>query len=423
MKTWKRLLSVLLAVSVIVLYMGQSAEAYVLDVDGSNSDITETKYNVPYQPQNVSVEEKEIAGNTKHFITWKNDSQLLEDYPENPNTLNEWDTSFYVEVYCVPYLKYLNSGNWNIPVEEVDETMLKDIALPAVHCANVTASDCGTVINFTDVWQSLESIPEGDARQWVTRMAASSLVDTITSIIKDMDDSNLVDMTNNIFAKFRYCMSNGDTANYIKYSRVKYYVRYRGTVLETLEEFMDMDEDGNYHYYLNTLLEGNYTGKKEENGSYSVVTEIIPFHYEVVTKERLYFMNEEGGVIFRLHDYQSSSADGKNTIIGEGRYRHNTGSNLYYGNPGGTYQDFVEKRNAIHPANPQFLEPSARSYIRVNDEETISGSPPVNLSSYVDTNIPIIADRGASLYFETVEEYLSGEKDEELAKDENPEKT
>ena len=279
----KRIISVFLVLSIFLASVPQEAyaegggagtsfsEGGIYDVSSDTEDLTETPSNFDGSPVDFTASEREnsVSG-TIHDLTWS-----------NPDSLDPAD--YYVEVYCVPYLKYFNSSNWNISSDELsklDDSAWREIALPAVHCTDVDASDTGAVVNFTDVWESLDSIPVGNASAWVSRVAVSDVLDMIISMIGDnygLGDPHSSDFSQ-YFAVFRYALSNGETANYIKYSRVKYYARY----VSKEESYPDTPFKNNYsmNFYCNLAgfkpyggFDGRVTWPKTEDLTF--------YHYDV----------------------------------------------------------------------------------------------------------------------------------------------
>ena len=164
-KIIKRVIFFFLSIAITIVSFGSVVNAaeyqtpYKLMYLVNEDDVTKTPYNDDIVPNDFSVESKEITGNEKHFLTWNND-----------NVQNS--SEYVVEIYSVVYIEYKNC------VEDMTEEQLKntewlEMSLPVIHSVNVDASDCGTVINYSDVKSAYTN---GIYQQYDEKLKALSII-------------------------------------------------------------------------------------------------------------------------------------------------------------------------------------------------------------------------------------------------------
>lgn len=195
----------------IVVYANSETLNGIYELDLSSP--LNTQYNDENCVTQVSVTEKNVTGNTKHYLTWKNADGYDNDKVK-------------VEIYAQIYLNVIDSEDMKIENDELENMKWNELALPVVRCCQVSANVKKACVNFTDLWNTLESVPDADLSKYNNWEAVSAVVDTIADLTVIFSNADTLGITQNTTARARYALTNGKTANYIKYSRVKYYARY-----------------------------------------------------------------------------------------------------------------------------------------------------------------------------------------------------
>lgn len=176
-------------------------------------DISRTGYNMEENLINFSIEEKTIAGNIKHYLKWEND---------NIDTDN-----FTVEIYAVPYINYIPATKEDVGklTTDLDKIPWKEIAMPAVKCCTTDAGDCETIINFSDIYQTyIDNIDYSDSvNEWHKGHQVANCLDVIGRFLHlGTPGEDIINQSQ----RLQYYLNNDEYAQYIKFSRVKYYARY-----------------------------------------------------------------------------------------------------------------------------------------------------------------------------------------------------
>ena len=134
-----------------------------------SDDITKTGFNINENLINFKIEEKTIAGNIKHYIKWENDNIDIDN--------------FTVEIYAVPYISYIPATEEDVGklTTDLDKIPWKEIAMPAVKCCTTDAKDCGTIINFSDIYQTyIDNIDYSDSvNEWHKGHQVANCLDVI----------------------------------------------------------------------------------------------------------------------------------------------------------------------------------------------------------------------------------------------------
>lgn len=204
--------------------------------------VKNTPYNTDTIPNNFTVERKDVLGNEKHYLTWDN-SGLENSY------------HYKVEVYCVLYMEYRTiEEDISKPITEMDleNTPWSEYPFIPIQCVDVDASDCGTVINFSDIQATLKN--ENTFTHDPTEHSSDQKIQLLRLYEKleeafDIDLSNLGYDKNLIsYNRFYYYMSYiPDCMRYLRFGRVKYFARYVSKFAD--KELLQPDADGYYHYY------------------------------------------------------------------------------------------------------------------------------------------------------------------------------
>lgn len=186
-------------------------------------DILNTPCNTEINIQNLSTEEKTVTGNTKHYITWDNDNI---------------DTSKYkVEIYAQPYIKYIPATDEDVAniVANIDNIPWKETKMPAVKCCTTDSADCGTVINFSDIYQTyIDNLNYSQSlEEWEDANIIANCLDVIGRYLKIGTPAG--DIANK-YQNLYFYLNDDKYAQYIKFSRVKYYARYISD--ETFEQIV-----------------------------------------------------------------------------------------------------------------------------------------------------------------------------------------
>ena len=208
--------------------------------------VKNTPYNTDTIPNNFTVESKDVLGNEKHYLTWDN-SGLENSYDYN------------VEVYCVLYMEYRTiEEDISKPITEMDleNTPWSEYPFIPIQCVDVDASDCGTVINFSDIQATLKN--ENTFTHDPTEHSSDQKIQLLRLYEKleeafDIDLSNLGYDKNLIsYNRFYYYMSYiPDSMRYLRFGRVKYFARYVSK--HSKKQLLQPDADGFYHYYFNFI--------------------------------------------------------------------------------------------------------------------------------------------------------------------------
>lgn len=284
----------LFCLSIITQYAVARAERSFEDpANPYNLSKYENIENVPYNTEitikNLSTEEKIVTGNTKHYITWDNDNI---------------DTSKYkVEIYAQPYIKYIPATDEDVAkvVENIDNIPWKEVKMPIIKCCSTDAADCGTVINFSDIYQTyIDNLDYSEAlEQWETEGTIANAMDVIGRFLHIGTPAE--DIANK-YSRLYFYLTDDKYAQYIKFSRVKYYARYISN--ETFEQIVyepiyvgkniniknEINEKYTVDYY-HTISKIEYNGKGtigiiwkvnyKYNGNYIM----LPYISKIVNKK------------------------------------------------------------------------------------------------------------------------------------------
>ena len=348
--------------------------------------VKNTPYNDETIPNNFSVESKEITGNEKHFLTW-----------DNSNVLNY--TKYKVEVYCVLYMEYRKiDENEDRDLTEIDleNTPWEEYPFPAIHCVDVDASDCGTVINFSDIEATLK-----DDNIWV-HDPVNDPDDDYEEVLKFYNkieetlskklniDFNYMGDKLNRYNRFSYEMSYiPDSMKYLRFGRVKYFARYVSK--QAIDTTLKPDADGYYHYYLNTKVWQYNKGKSNYNVNY--------VNYMFKSRKRLwlyisgtslrgpivggtdYFMTADARLAY---DFDRSAAS--NVSSGVLYFFENTNPQIQLSNIFNSKLIFTQQDLKL--SNDPFCHDLVCDAFNIDNERSI----PVD-SYFIDSNFPAVVDR------------------------------
>lgn len=286
-KIIKRIICIVLAIAIAVVSFGSvtfAAETtlYKTMFNVNQDDVTKTAFNKEIIPNNFSVESKEVVGNEKHYLTWN-----------NVGIDNPYD--YKVEIYSIVYIKYKYSEQ-ALTAEQLDNTEWQEMAFPVIHSVDVDASDCGTVINYSDVKAAYSNSDfiyyDKDVLRDKILMPLEKVINLVLSFMTRTQFDGFKDF-NDVF----YAIDNGvdgvSVANYFQVGRVKYYARYVSK--HSKKQLLQPDADGYYHYYFNFVpIDYNdlYLEVKDDYGH--VIGRYDRFlpssleKYEFISRERLY---------------------------------------------------------------------------------------------------------------------------------------
>lgn len=388
-KIIKRIICIVLAIAIAVVSFGSVTLASETDTlyktmyNVNQDDVTKTAYNREIIPNNFSVESKEVTGNEKHYLTW-----------DNEGIDNPYD--YKVEIYSVVYIKYQQCTEDMTP-EQLANVEWSELALPVIHSVDVDASDCGTVINYSDVKSSYGNLIYESTDK--TLKFLSVVANHILSCVAQTQFDGFKDLN-----QVLYAIDNGVDgvliANYMRVGRVKYYARYVSK--HSKKQLLQPDADGYYHYYFDFVpmeYNSNYLETKDEYGNvigrYGCYNPGTIEKYEIVSSERLYiFAGIDGNSVYINEEFTRQ----QNGSYYETLYEIPLDADYMLCNEYGWVSDIKNKgynignpNNAVGGRNIY----SGKTYKGSTEDEAkalkkIDVSNITNLDQfYVDTNIPV----------------------------------
>ncbi|MCI5586365.1 MAG: hypothetical protein MR384_00530 [Lachnospiraceae bacterium] len=392
-KIIKRIICIVLAIAITVVSFGSVTYAsesvsYSAFYNVNSSDPISTPYNFDVTLNNFKVQSKSTLGNEKHFLTWDNSVDMF---------------NYKVEIFAKVYIEYKNikdeDGHDNVSIskDKLENAPWSETSLPMIHCVDVDANDCLSVVDFTDIKSSYKTITEG------YRNYDSDLIKSVTTLFDLFLPDKYEEFANNYYEEIIYCIDHETTASYIRFSRVKYFARYVAKTSTT--QLLQPDADGYYHYYFNFVPidpNPNSTCKEDEktitwSNKFNVGTHEL---YEFKSRKRLYLF-----VCCKYIDYLERTAN--KSPWKEVRYKTCLAGSYYIcDSNGGLSSNSMEGINIGNPQNSsggrliyggyESLGDSKYGNPEQNAKEKILSNfgidnilcvPPDNL--YLDTNLPI----------------------------------
>lgn len=394
-KIIKRIICIVLAIAIAVVSFGSVTLASETDTlyktmyNVNEDDVTKTAYNREIIPNNFSVESKEVIGNEKHYLTWNNEGI------DNPY-------DYKVEIYSIVYIKYKYSEQ-ALTAEQLDNTEWQEMAFPVIHSVDVDASDCGTVINYSDVKAAYSNSDfiyyDKDVLRDKILMPLEKVINLVLSFMTRTQFDGFKDF-NDVF----YAIDNGvdgvSVANYFQVGRVKYYARYVSK--HSKKQLLQPDADGYYHYYFNFVpieYNTNYLETKDKYGNvigrYGVYNPVTFEKYEFVSSQRLYILAGINGNSDYINEEYTRQQNGSYNIT---LYEMPLKAEYVLQDSNGWVSDIKNKgynignpNNAVGGRNIY----SGKTYKGSTEDEAkalkkIDVSNIKNLDQfYVDTNIPV----------------------------------
>lgn len=394
-KIIKRIICIVLAIAIAVVSFGSVTLASETDTlyktmyNVNEDDVTKTAYNKEIIPNNFSVESKEVVGNEKHYLTWN-----------NVGIDNPYD--YKVEIYSIVYIKYKYSEQ-ALTAEQLDNTEWQEMAFPVIHSVDVDASDCGTVINYSDVKAAYSNSDfiyyDKDVLRDKILMPLEKVINLVLSFMTRTQFDGFKDF-NDVF----YAIDNGvdgvSVANYFQVGRVKYYARYVSK--HSKKQLLQPDADGYYHYYFNFVpieYNTNYLETKDKYGNvigrYGVYNPVTFEKYEFVSSERLYILAGINGNSDYINEEFTRQLNGSYNIT---LYEMTLQAGYVLYDSNGWVSDIKNKGYNIGNPKNSFGGRniySGKTYKGSNEDEAkalkkIDVSNITNLDQfYVDTNIPV----------------------------------
>ena len=392
----KRIICFILVLAITIVSFGSVVDAaeyqslYSVMYFVNDDDVLKTPFNDEHTLNNFSVKSKEVTGNEKHYLTW-----------DNSNVLNY--TKYKVEVYAELFIQYKDPEKF-LTQEQLDNSEWKEFSLPAIHCVDVDAFDCGTVINFSDIKSTYINVKEQDySSSFQNNMVQiNKILSNLCAFIMKTQPDPLKDLNH-----FFYVIDNGVDgdngqviANYFKVGRVKYYARYVSK--QAIDTQLKPDADGYYHYYLNYVpfdYDPNYEEKETANTLERKNMYVIKSleKYEFKTKERLVL---SCNVSYSESIYQSFKKESgswtltniKQCLVGYFQLGHSNGSmvkpdeiNIGFSNSYGAR--YIYGRHLVESASEELNHKILLADFGLGENDNINTVSPDILC--LDTNIPI----------------------------------
>ena len=346
-------------------------------------EVKNTPYNLNTNPNNFTVESKDVLGNEKHYLTWDNEG------------LNNSE-GYKIEIYCIPYMEYRKieeDKNHPLTETELENIPWSEYPFIPIHCVDVDAVDCGTVVNFSDIQETLKKDnifthdPQNDPDD-----EYADLLEFYSFLESKFNLHYFTDKLNDYNRVYYYMSYIPDYMKYLRFGRVKYFARYVSK--SSVSQEVKPDEDGYYHYYINWIQYKNQGTRMNSDGNQEYIVNPVEYKKELVSEYPLMIMNlglyEDYRVLVYDNDYVY-----KMQLYRSWRFRIETirGDNFCF--PGTNSPELFVATDTLE-CEVKGKTSKMENYVNFPDTYTISNYEKWNNSDVkIDTNIPIF-DRAHS---------------------------